>query len=82
MESPETIVRNQTEAVLAGWITRNELARELGLTTDTLGRWAAQRKGPAYVKAGRKIFYRRDVVRAWLQSEEVQPVKPARGGRR
>ena len=82
MESSETTVRNQTEAVLAGWITRNELARELGLTTDTLGRWAAQRKGPAYVKAGRKIFYRRDVVRAWLQSEEVQPVKPARRGRR
>ena len=82
MESPETTVRNQTKAVLAGWITRNELARELGITTDTLGRWAAQRKGPAYVKAGRKIFYRRDVVRAWLQSEEVQPVKPARRGRR
>ncbi len=80
MESPETTVRNPTEAVLAGWITRNELARELGITTDTLGRWAAQRKGPAYVKAGRKIFYRRDVVRAWLQSEEVQPVKPARRG--
>lgn len=82
MESPETTVHDQTAGVLAGWITRNELARELGITTDTLGRWAAQRKGPAYIKAGRKIFYRRDVVRAWLQSEEVQPVKPTRRGRR
>ena len=82
MENAENTVHDQAESVLAGWISRNELARELGITTDTLGRWAAQRKGPAYVKAGRKIFYRRDVVRAWLQSEEVQPVKPARRGRR
>ena len=82
MESMEIAGHDRTGGILADWITRNELARELGITTDTLGRWAAQRKGPAYVKAGRKIFYRRDVVRAWLQSEEVQPVKPARRGRR
>jgi len=82
MESMEIAGHDQAEGILADWISRNELARELGITTDTLGRWAAQRKGPAYVKAGRKIFYRRDVVRAWLQSEEVKPVKPARRGRR
>jgi len=82
MESMEIAGHDQTGGILADWISRNELARELGITTDTLGRWAAQRKGPAYVKAGRKIFYRRDVVRAWLQSKEVQPVKPARRGRR
>jgi len=82
MESMEIASHDQTGSILADWISRNELARELGITTDTLGRWAAQRKGPAYVKAGRKIFYRRDVVRAWLQSKEVRPVKPARRGRR
>jgi len=82
MESMEIAGHERAEGILADWISRNELARELGITADTLGRWAAQRKGPAYVKAGRKIFYRRDVVRAWLQGEEVQPVKPARRGRR
>ena len=82
MESMEIAGHDRTEGILADWISRNELARELGITTDTLGRWAAQRKGPAYVKAGRKIFYRRDVVHAWLQSKEVKPVKPARRGRR
>jgi len=82
MKSMEIASHDHSGGILADWISRNELARELGITTDTLGRWAAQRKGPAYVKAGRKIFYRRDVVRAWLQSKEVKPVKPARRGRR
>ena len=32
--------------LLAGWISREQLARALGLTADTLARWEARRQGP------------------------------------
>jgi hypothetical protein len=48
--------------LLRGWISRYDLARELGLTVDTLGRWERRRKGPACVRAGRKALYRMSVV--------------------
>ena len=48
--------------LLRGWISRYDLARELSLTIDTLGRWERRRKGPACVRAGRKALYRMSVV--------------------
>ncbi|CAM3107235.1 hypothetical protein SAMN04488021_14431 [Paracoccus aminovorans] len=60
--------------LLRGWISRYDLAQELGLTVDTLGRWERRRKGPACVRAGRKIFYRMSVVQDWLQSQEMPRV--------
>ncbi len=32
--------------LLAGWISRLDLALELGLSVDTLRRWECQRRGP------------------------------------
>ena len=60
--------------LLRGWISRYDLARELGLTVDTLGRWERRRKGPACVRAGRKVLYRMSVVQDWLQSQEMPRV--------
>lgn len=60
--------------ILRGWISRYDLARELGISVDTLGRWERRRKGPACVRAGRKIFYRMSVVQDWLQSQEMPRV--------
>nr|WP_111735687.1 helix-turn-helix domain-containing protein [Roseovarius amoyensis] len=51
-----------TAALLQGWISRTDLARELGVCEETLRRWADARRGPAFVKAGRKILYRRSTV--------------------
>ncbi len=64
--------------LLRGWISRYDLAQELGLTVDTLGRWERRRKGPACVRAGRKIFYRMSVVQDWLQSQEMPRVAAAK----
>lgn len=63
--------------LLSGWIGRGELAAELGVSVDTLGRWAASGKGPKWVRAGRKVLYRRRAVVDWLQKQEEPPVKPA-----
>lgn len=74
---PETA----TPTVLAGWISRAELAGELGLSVDTLGRWEARRVGPPCVHAGRKVLYRRAAVQDWLQAQEMPRTKRA-GGRK
>ena len=58
-----------------------DLAQELGLTVDTLGRWERRRKGPACVRAGRKIFYRMSVVQDWLQSQEMPRVTETKPGK-
>lgn len=68
-------------ALLSGWITRKDLANELSLTTDTLGRWEARRFGPPCVRAGRMVLYRRRAVQDWLAAQEMPRTKVA-GGRK
>lgn len=59
--------------VLSDWITREDLAAQLGLKVDTLRRWDARRVGPAFTKIGSRVLYRREAVREWLISREVDP---------
>ncbi|MFN3973355.1 MAG: transcriptional regulator [Gemmobacter sp.] len=81
MTATGSSARPASAGLLGGWISRLDLALELGVTVDTLRRWEAQRFGPPCVRAGRKVFYRRDGVRDWLQLQEVP--SPRRGsGRR
>lgn len=69
--------------LLADWISRNQLAVELSVTPDTLGRWDARREGPPCTRIGRKVFYRRSSVEAWLLSrEQGRPAPQRRGARR
>ena len=65
--------------VLSGWISRGDLATELGVCVDTLGRWEARRTGPPCVRAGRKVLYRRAVVQRWLEDQENPPTSKKRG---
>ena len=81
MTATGTAVRSASGGLLGGWISRLDLALELGLTVDTLRRWEAQRFGPPCVRAGRKVYYRRDAVHDWLQLQEVPSPRRA-GGRR
>ena len=48
--------------------TAHQLAELLGVTTFTLQRYRSEGTGPDYEKIGNRIFYRADVVEAWLQS--------------
>ncbi len=66
-------------AILAGWISRGELARELGLSEDTLRRWEGRRIGPVCVRAGCRVYYRRAAVQDWLAGQEA--ARQARGRR-
>lgn len=70
-------------ALMSGWISRTDLARQLGVSEDTLRRWNAARSGPPCIRAGRKIFYRRAAVLDWLEEQETSASRRKRsGGRR
>lgn len=76
--SPDT----REHALLSGWISRSDLAQELGVCEETLRRWADARHGPALVRAGRKIYYRRSAVIEWLEDQEAAGLRRARRGAR
>ena len=68
--------------LLAGWISREDLAEELMVKPDTLARWEARREGPPCMRIGRKVYYRQSSVREWLLSrEQGQPMRKGRGRR-
>ena len=68
--------------LLADWISRDDLADELMVKPDTLARWEARREGPPCMRVGRKVFYRRSSVEAWLlDREQSRPMRKGRGRR-
>jgi hypothetical protein len=74
-------MRPTNAKLLSGWISRLDLALEFGVTVETLRRWEGLRFGPPCVRAGRKVYYRRDAVQDWLTQQEM-PNPRRTGGRR
>ena len=70
----ETELEREAEAdgLLDAWLSRAELAKELGLSVDTLQRWETRRIGPPCVRVGRKALYRKGAVRDWLRDQEAR----------
>jgi hypothetical protein len=64
-----------TGPLLEGWLTRAQVAAEIGVSVDTLQRWETRRIGPPCVRIGRKVLYRAQAFRDWLVARET-------GGRR
>lgn len=56
-------------------LPESEFAKERGVTVRTLQRERAQRRGPAFIKTGRKVFYRREAIQEWLLACEQTPVR-------
>jgi DNA-binding transcriptional MerR regulator len=75
----ETALEAAETAVLDGWMTRPEMAAEIGISVDTLARWETRRIGPPCVRIGRKVYYRVEAFRDWLREQEN---RKTRGGRR
>lgn len=77
--------RNDSPAVplMQGWLSRQDVAVALGVSTDTLARWETRRDGPPCIRIGRKVLYRTEAVREWLVSREGPGGQPkARSGGR
>jgi predicted DNA-binding transcriptional regulator AlpA len=58
------------QLLLDGYLRRNELAQQLGVSPRTIDRWQTLRCGPPRVAIGRTILYNLDSVRQWLRSKE------------
>jgi hypothetical protein len=69
-----------TDHVLAGYLTSEQLAAELDMAVITLALWRMRQKGPPYVKVGRKILYSRTTVKDWIASQGHTPLQAARRG--
>ena len=81
-ETTESIAK-PSGGLLGGWISRTDLALQLGVSEDTLRRWDVLRSGPPCIRAGRKVFYRRTGVLEWLDDQETNaPRRKRSGGRR
>ena len=49
-------------------IPAHQMPRYIGIAQQTAARWRCEGQGPAFIKVGRRIFYRAGDVRQWLQS--------------
>ncbi len=58
-------------ALASPFIDERQLCAELGISAITAQSWRSNRKGPAFIKVGRLVRYRRTDVEAWLASRTV-----------
>lgn len=65
-------------ARLAPLSTPEEITDVLHIPTNTLNDWRGKGKGPRFVKLGRSVYYRRDDVLAYLQSQVFSSTAEAR----
>lgn len=80
MQTTAPAAQDQPLNLLADWISREQLAGELGIACDTLARWEARQLGPPCTRIGRKVLYRRTSVESWINAQEQ--TLPARTRRR
>ena len=65
----------QGRSLLDGYLSRLQLAADLGVDERTLDRWHRECIGPPRTLLGRHIYYRKETVAAWLRSRERSYVK-------
>lgn len=63
---------SEASPVLAGYLTKEQLAQQLGISPRTLARWELLRQGPPRVALGRTVLYRVESVHQWLAAKETR----------
>ncbi len=53
-------------------LTPSQVEEEYGIPYKTLNNWRWQKKGPKYIKAGKRILYRVRDIQRFLERCEVQ----------
>lgn len=67
--------------MLQDLLSEKEYAAARGVCVRTVQRERALRTGPAFIRLGRKIYYRRAAIEAWLIAKEQEQPRAA-GGRK
>ena len=55
------------------FLSRPEAAAYLGVSISTMARWAHQKKGPRYKRAGRKTRYLKEDLNDFLEANAFEP---------
>lgn len=50
-------------------LSRQEAATHLGVSVSSLAHWAMTGHGPTFIKLGRKTWYRRSGLDAWIETQ-------------
>ena len=64
------------EKLLAHFLPKAEAAAELDVCERTLDRWRTLGEGPPITKIGRRVYYQRPTLRAWLCAREQRGGEP------
>ena len=67
--------------MLQDLLSEKDYAAARGVSVRTVQRERALRTGPAFIRLGRKIYYRRAAIEAWLIANEQEQPRAA-GGRK
>ncbi len=65
-------------ALLDEYLTAEQLAYELKVTTRTIWRWLAQPDGLPVTQIGGRTYFKRPSVEAWIAAHERHPNKRRR----
>jgi excisionase family DNA binding protein len=78
------VAEDAVSPLFEGYLTKEQLAAQLGRSPRTIDRWALSGQAPAPTRIGRTVLFRRDAVLEWLRGQESAPVRAARkrGGAR
>lgn len=55
--------------VLGNYMSREQLATELGVTVRTISRWRWNRKGPPAHRIAGRVMFKRSDVQSWIESQ-------------
>ena len=64
--------------ILQGYLTRDELAAQIGRCRRTIERWTSLGIGPPRIRVGRLVLYRVESVRQWLAAQQETGNRRAR----
>jgi len=56
-------------------LCEKEAAKQMGLKVQTLRNWRHLRKGPAYLKLGRRVLYTEHDLKDYMEKKRVDPEK-------
>lgn len=70
VQSSDKTPQDGPDSIFAGYISEPEYARQRGVTIRTCQRDRALRQAPPHVVLGKKVFYRVEAVRTWLEANE------------
>lgn len=70
MSSSSSSVENSKD-MLSGLVSEADFARQIGIKSlRTLQKWRLARKGPQPIKIGRKIYFSRESINKWIDTNE------------